>query len=199
MTQVVLASGSPRRRDLLTEVGLPFVVRTPDVDETPNPDEAPDAYVLRVARAKADAVRSAPDELVIAADTTIDLDGEILGKPAVDADAASMLRRLSARTHHVHTAVAVRCGDRRFAEVCTTQVTFASLDDRIIEWYVGTGEATGKAGSYAIQGAGSGLVQGVSGSVSNVIGLPLHVVVDLAGRCGVDILAAPQRSGADSE
>ena len=188
--QVVLASGSPRRHDLLTEIGLQYVVRAPDVDETPDGNEPPDAYVLRLAKAKAGAVSATPDDLVIAADTTVDLDGEILGKPADDAEAASMLRRLSGRTHQVHTGVAIRCGDRQIAEVCTTQVTFVTLDEDMIEWYVGTGEANGKAGSYAIQGAGSALVQGVFGSVSNVIGLPLHVVTALAGRCGVDLLTA---------
>jgi nucleoside triphosphate pyrophosphatase len=193
MTRVVLASASPRRRELLTQIGVRFAVRLPDIDEAPDGDESPDAYVLRLAQAKAAAVDAGPDELVIAADTTVDVGGEILGKPADDGDAMAMLRRLSARTHRVHTGVAVRRGGHAFAEVCTTLVTFVTLDEAMIEWYVGTGEAHGKAGSYAIQGAGGALVQGVRGSVSNVIGLPLHVVIELAGRCGIDLLAAPGR------
>jgi nucleoside triphosphate pyrophosphatase len=187
MIPVVLASASPRRQELLSQIGVQFTVRVPDIDETPDGEEAPDAYVRRLAQAKAAAVGARPDELVIAADTTVDLGGQILGKPLGDGDAMSMLRRLSARTHRVHTGVAVRRGNHRFAEVCTTLVTFVSLDEATIELYVGTGEADGKAGSYALQGAGGALVQGVRGSVSNVIGLPLHVVVELAGRCGVSL------------
>jgi nucleoside triphosphate pyrophosphatase len=191
MTRVVLASASPRRRELLTQIGVHFAVRLPEIDEAPAGEESPGAYVLRLAQAKAAAVGAGPDELVIAADTTVDVGGEILGKPADDRDAMAMLRRLSARTHRVHTGVAVRRDGHGFAEVCTTLVTFVTLDEAMIEWYVGTGEAHGKAGSYAIQGAGGALVQGVNGSVSNVIGLPLHVVIALAGRCGVDLLAGP--------
>jgi septum formation protein len=188
MTAVVLASGSPRRHELLTQIGVPFSVRVPDIDETPTGDETPTEYVRRLAFAKAAAVIATADELVIAADTTVELGGEILGKPLDARDAASMLRRLSARTHKVHTGVAVRLGDLEVAEVCTTLVTFVDLDDATIEWYVATGEPMGKAGSYALQGAGGALVQLVRGSVSNVIGLPLHVVIDLAHRCGVDLL-----------
>ena len=99
-----------------------------------------------------------------------------------------MLRRLSGRTHLVHTGVAVRLGGHEIVEVCSTSVTFVTLDESTISWYVSTGEPMGKAGAYAIQGAGAALVSGVDGSVSNVIGLPLHVVIDLAGRAGVDLL-----------
>ncbi len=188
MTAVVLASGSPRRHELLTQIGVPFSVRVPDIDETPTGDETPTEYVRRLAFAKAAAVIATADELVIAADTTVELGGEILGKPLDARDAASMLRRLSARTHKVHTGVAVRLGDLEVAEVCTTLVTFVDLDDVTLDWYVATGEPMGKAGSYALQGAGGALVQLVRGSVSNVIGLPLHVVIELAQRCGIDFL-----------
>ncbi len=190
MTSVVLASASPRRHELLAQIGVPFTVRVPDIDESPEGDESPAEYVRRLASAKAAAVSAAPDELVIAADTTVDLGAEILGKPLDDRDAASMLRRLSARTHRVHTGVAVRRRGQEFAEVCTTLVTFVTLDEAMIEWYVSTGEPMGKAGSYAVQGAGGALVRSVRGSVSNVIGLPLHVVIELAGRSGVDLLTA---------
>jgi septum formation protein len=188
MTAVVLASGSPRRHELLTQIGVPFSVRAPDIDETPDGGESPTQYVRRLAFAKAAAVVATADELVIAADTTVDLGGEILGKPLDAPDAARMLRRLSARTHKVHTGVAVRVGDLEVAEVCTTLVTFVELDEATIQWYVATGEPMGKAGSYALQGAGGALVQLVRGSVSNVIGLPLHVAIELAQRCGVELL-----------
>ena len=189
MTPVVLASASPRRQELLSQIGVQFTVRAPDIDETPGDNEPPDAYVRRLALAKAAAVDVRPDELVIAADTTVDLGGDVLGKPVDDDEATSMLRRLSARTHRVHTGIAVRhCGDE-FVEVCTTLVTFVTLDAAMIEWYVGTGEAQGKAGAFAIQGAGGALVKGVRGSVSNVVGFPLHLVIELAARCGINLLS----------
>jgi len=188
MTTIVLASGSPRRHELLTKIGVHFVVRVPDIDESPVPGEDPTAYVRRVAFEKAAAVDAAPHELVIAADTTVELDGAILAKPLDTADAAAMLRRLSARTHRVHTGVVVRRDGVEHAAVCTTLVTFTDLEESTIEWYVATGEPMGKAGAYALQGAGSVLVRLVRGSVSNVIGLPLHVVLELANRCGVDLL-----------
>jgi septum formation protein len=189
MTAVVLASASPRRHELLSQIGVHFTVRAPDIDETPLHGESPVEYVRRLGSAKSAAVESKPDELVIAADTTVDLESVILGKPVDAPDAASMLRRLSGRTHQVHTGVAVRMGAHEFVDVCTTLVTFVELDDATIEWYVSTGEPLDKAGSYAIQGAGAALVSSIHGSVSNVIGLPLHVVIELARRCGVDLLA----------
>ncbi|HVE18794.1 MAG TPA: Maf family protein [Ilumatobacteraceae bacterium] len=188
MTKVVLASASPRRHELLSQIGVRFEVRVPDIDESPVEGEDPVAYVRRLAIGKAAAISTAPDELVIAADTTVDLDSVILGKPNDDHDARSMLRRLSGQTHRVHTGVAVRLGARELADVCTTLVRFVSLDEATIDWYLATGEPLGKAGSYALQGAGAALVSGVDGSVSNVIGLPLHLVVDLAGRLHVTLL-----------
>jgi septum formation protein len=190
MTAVVLASASPRRHELLTRIGVEFTVRSPDIDESPIENESAVDYVHRLASSKADAVAGAAHELVIAADTTVDLAGAIMGKPADDADAESMLRALSGRTHQVHTGVAVRLGDRELSEVCTTSVTFVLLDTATIAWYLATGEPIGKAGSYALQGAGAALVERVDGSVSNVIGLPLHIVVELAGQLGVDLLHA---------
>ena len=190
MTKVILASASPRRHELLSQIGVRFEVRVSDIDESPIEGEDPVAYVRRLAIGKAAAISTAPDELVIAADTTVDLDSVILGKPNDDHDARSMLRRLSGQTHRVHTGVAVRLGARELADVCTTLVTFVSLDEATIDWYLATGEPLGKAGSYALQGAGAALVSGVDGSVSNVIGLPLHLVVDLAGRLDVTLLTA---------
>ena len=189
MTSVVLASASPRRHELLTRTGVPFVVRAPDIDESPVDGEQPVDYVRRLASQKAAAARPAPGELIIAADTTVDLDERILGKPLDDREAGEMLRQLSGRTHRVHTGVAVRVDGRELVEVCTTMVTFVELAESTIDWYVATGEPMGKAGAYALQGAGAALVSSVHGSVSNVIGLPMHVVLDLTRRIGVDLLA----------
>jgi septum formation protein len=186
--RVVLASGSPRRSELLRQIGLHFATRAPDIDESPLAGEMPEEYVRRVAKAKAAVVDSQPDELVIAADTTVDVDSSILGKPVDALDAAAMLRRLSGRTHLVHTGISLRHGDRELTEVCTSSVTFVALDETVIEWYIGTGEPFGKAGAYAIQGAGAALISSVAGSVSNVIGLPLHVVIELARQMGVEVL-----------
>jgi len=190
MTAIVLASASPRRHELLRQIGVRFEVRVPDIDESPSDGEAPVEYVRRLASAKAGAVSASADELIIAADTTVDVGSVILGKPLDDLDATAMLGRLSGRTHHVHTGVAVRLGDQEFVEVCTTAVTFVELDEPTVDWYVATGEPIGKAGSYAIQGAGAALVSSIDGSVSNVIGLPLHLVVELAAFAGVELLAA---------
>lgn len=188
---ILLASGSPRRRELLEQLGLTFTIASPDIDETEQPGEDPVDYVRRLAVGKCHAVPAPADTLVIAADTTVDLGGDILGKPTDAADAAAMLRRLSARTHRVHTGVALRLGDRVAHDVVTSFVTFVPLTPATIDWYVGTGEPLDKAGAYAVQGAGGVLVQRVRGSVSNVVGLPLHAVVRLAGELGVTLLAAP--------
>ena len=187
-TAIILASGSPRRRELLEQLGLTFAIAVPDVDESPLPGEDPIAYVGRVAVDKVNAV-VAPDALVIAADTTVEIDGAIIAKPIDIADAREMLRRLSGRTHAVHTGVAIRRGDRCVSATVTSLVTFLALSDEIIDWYVTTGEPLDKAGAYAIQGAGAVLVEGVEGSVSNIIGLPLHKVVELATQLGVNLLA----------
>jgi septum formation protein len=188
MTAIVLASASPRRRELLAQLGVDFTIATPDVDETPLPGEAPVVYVRRLARAKALAVEAPPGTLVIAADTTVDLDGQILAKPSGADEAAAMLRRLSARTHRVHTGVAVHMGERELDDVVTSLVTFTPLSAAAIEWYVATGEPLDKAGAYAVQGAGGVFVQRVRGSVSNVVGLPLHTVARLAAELGAPLV-----------
>jgi septum formation protein len=182
VAQLVLASGSPRRRELLAHLGMPFTVVAPDVDETQHEGEAPTAYVARLAMEKADAVlaRVADDEaVVIAADTCVDLAGEVLGKPTDADDARRMLGLLSGRTHRVHTGLAVRTASSSAHDVCTTLVTFSTLDASQIDAYVATGEPLDKAGAYALQGAGGMFVPCVRGSVSNVVGLPLHVLVRL--------------------
>lgn len=188
--EIVLASASPRRLELLERLGVDPTVLPPDIDETPMPNEAADAYVVRLAVAKAAAVAAGltGDALVIAADTTVEIDGEILAKPVDAADAAAMLRRLSGRRHRVFTGVAVRRGADVRSEVVTTGVRFAAITGADIDWYVGTGEPLDKAGGYALQGAGGVFVEAVEGSVSNVVGLPLHTVVRLAAGLGVRLV-----------
>lgn len=181
---VVLASGSPRRRELLEQLGVDFEIVVPDIDESPRPGESPVDYVGRLAVEKSRAVDARPDALVIAADTTVDLDGEVLGKPVDVDDAKAMLRRLSARTHRVHTGVSVRVGDRVEFDVVTSLVTLVPLTSATIDWYVATGEPLDKAGAYAVQGTAGAFVQRVRGSVSNVVGLPLHTLVRLAAAVG---------------
>jgi septum formation protein len=187
-TRVVLASSSPRRASLLQSVGLTFEVRPADIDETPRTDEGPIEYVRRLSTEKAAAVGRALDRpsgdalapaVLVAADTTVEMSGSILGKPADDGDAARILRSLSARTHHVHTGVTVATAARSRTIVVTTAVTFVDLDDAVIRAYVATGEPRGKAGAYALQGAGGALVERIDGSVTNVIGLPLAETIAL--------------------
>ncbi len=185
--RVVLASASPRRRDLLTQLGVELEVRPADLDEAERPGEDPVAYVRRLSVEKALAVPAGDHELVVAADTTVDLDGRILAKPADADDARAMLRALSARTHKVHTGVTVRRGGRTATDVATTLVTFTPLSSAAVEWYLSTGEPFDKAGAYAIQGAGAVFVASVKGSVSNVVGLPLTTVVALARSLGVEL------------
>lgn len=191
--RLVLASASPRRRQLLTSIGLTFDVSPADVDETELPSELPIAYVERIATTKARAVvsRMHGPELehaaVLAADTTVDVDGEVLAKPLDDDDARRMLRRLSARTHRVHTSVFGWAADGEHVVTVTTDVTFARLSERGIDWYLSMGEHLDKAGAYGMQGAGGALVQRISGSPSNVIGLPLAETIAVLRACGVAV------------
>ena len=186
--QVVLASGSPRRLELLRRIGVEPAVRVADIDETPRPGEAPEAVVARLARTKAHAVERGPADLVIAADTEVVLDEAVLGKPDGDAGAAVMLRSLSGRSHRVITAVHVLHGDAEAAAVEATLVHVRPITDAEIDAYVATGEPFGKAGAYAIQGAGAMFVDRIEGSDTNVVGLPLATVVRLAAEVGVTLL-----------
>jgi len=185
---IVLASGSPRRRELLEQLGLEFAVRAADIDESVREGEPPLDYVQRLSVEKAAAVPVPVGTLVIAADTTVDVDGEIFGKPADEAEARSMLAAISGRRHHVHTGVTVRLDERSATTVVSTAVDVAPIDEAAMAWYVGTGEPFDKAGGYALQGAGGVFVAGVEGSVSNVIGLPLAELVELARRVGAELL-----------
>jgi septum formation protein len=177
---LILASGSPRRAELLTAAGYMFEVVPADVDETPTPGEPPADYALRIARAKATHVAAArSSDIVLAADTVVVGDGRLMGKPANRQEAASMLTALSGRTHDVHTAVVVRSPHRQAEELVTTRVRFQALSDAEIAWYLDTGEPEGKAGAYGIQGRASRFIDWIEGSWSNVVGLPISTVYRL--------------------
>lgn len=177
----MLASGSPRRAELLRMAGFEFDVDPADLDESALPDEAAEAYVLRVAREKARciATRHAPRTLVLGADTTVVVDGEILGKPVDREDAARMLRRLSGRVHDVMTGVVLLGSGVERSAVERTRVSFVALRPDQIAWYVATGEPDGKAGAYAIQGRAARFIDRIEGSWSNVVGLPIATVARL--------------------
>ena len=171
---LVLASRSPRRARLLREAGYRFEVVPADVDESRLDGETPWQYVARVAARKASAVASkAGGRIIVAADTVVLIDGLVLGKPADRRDAASMLERLSGRTHEVLTGVVVVRGGRLLDVVEVTRVTVATLDAARIAWSAGTGEPDDKAGAYAVQGIGSRFVERIEGSYTNVVGLPV--------------------------
>lgn len=174
--RLILASASPRRQELLRQIGIDFDVQPADIDETPAAGEKPEDYVLRMAREKAHAVWSAsPDaaSCVLAADTTVVAGDEILGKPRDRLDAVGTLARLSGRVHQVMTGICLLGEAGEDAEVVTTDVEFVSLDHATCEAYVATDEPWDKAGGYGIQGIGAALVKGIQGSYSNVVGLPL--------------------------
>ena len=190
---LILASASPRRAELLASAGIRFTVQPADVDESVLPGETPATYVLRVATAKAQAVmaglprRSHADShgedgcrksgsLVLAADTAVVVDAEILGKAETPQDAFRMLKRLSGAVHVVYTGVALVCGDRQLSETVRTRVHVLPISADVIHAYVATGEPLGKAGGYAIQGRGARFVDWIDGSWSNVVGLPLATV-----------------------
>jgi septum formation protein len=182
---LVLASASPRRRELLAAAGFTVEVDPPQVDEAQRLGEPPAEYVERVARDKAAVVSARhPDRTVIAADTAVLVDGEVLGKPADDDDAARMLRRLSNRAHDVWTGVAVaRAGQVAYA-LERTRVWMLPLSEADVRWYVESGEPRGKAGGYAIQGLASRFVPRIEGSWSNVVGLPVATVLQLLEQVG---------------
>lgn len=182
---IVLASASPRRRQLLEMLRIPFRVIAPDVDERVQPGEQPERYVTRLARAKAAAVAArVPGGVVLAADTTVVLDGEIFGKPESPSDAVAMLRRLQGRTHEVLTAVAVARDAAVEAALDVSRVTFRPLGVETLTEYAATGEPLDKAGAYAVQGLGASLIERVEGDFFGVMGLPLRLALDLLARFG---------------
>lgn len=195
---IYLASRSARRREILAQMGVRYDMlllreapgRSPDFDETPLPDEDPAAYVQRVARMKAEVgwnrmqARQLRRQPVLAADTTVTADGQILGKPADRADAARMLRLLSGREHVVHTAVALMLDARLEVRLSTTRVEFGALGEEAIRQYVATGEPMDKAGAYGIQGRAAMFVKRLEGSYTGVVGLPVYETAALLGAFG---------------
>lgn len=179
--KLVLASSSPRRRELLDAAGWPYEAITAGIDESVWPNEAPAAYVQRLARSKAEAVAAGLQAgLILGADTTVVVDNEILGQPVDDEDARRMLRLLNAKWHEVLTGVAVvRVGGRVAVDYETTRVRFASMTSEEIDWYVATGEARGKAGAYGIQGAAGLFIEEIRGDYFNIVGLPIRLVYEL--------------------
>ena len=189
--RLVLASGSPRRKELLAAAGFSFDVTPVNVDETPQPDEDATSYVTRLARAKALAAASSDaDRIVIGADTVVVVDGEVLGKPRGAEDATRMLRLLSGRAHEVLTGVAILARGRIVTAVERTTVWFGPLSDSDISWYVASGEPLDKAGAYAIQTLASRFVPRIDGSYTNVVGLPVTTVVELLTKAGISVGAS---------
>ncbi|MBK4992136.1 septum formation inhibitor Maf [Pseudomonas sp. S37] len=187
MNSLYLASGSPRRRELLTQIGVPFSVISAPIDETPLPGESAPAYVERLARAKAAAglASLAGQAVVLGADTAVVLDGRILGKPENREAALAMLADLSGREHQVLTAVALDDGQRVHSLCVTSKVSFRTIGADEAQRYWASGEPADKAGSYAIQGLGAVFVTGLVGSYSAVVGLPLSETADLLGQFGI--------------
>ena len=186
MPRVLLASSSPRRRELLTMIGIVHEVIPADIDEAYLSGETPVAHAERLARTKAATIaRAAPDAVVIGADTIVVIDDQVLGKPRDVAHAAAMLRQLSGRTHQVFTAVAVARGTRMESMVEVVSVTFRILDDEEIGSYIATREPMDKAGAYGIQGYGATIVQRIEGDFFAVMGLSLVRLVTLLDRQGV--------------
>ena len=184
--ELILASASPRRRDLLAQIGVvPRAIRPADIDETPAGEELPRGHALRLAREKAAAIDCGPDEVILAADTVVACGRRILGKPADAAEAERFLNLLSGRRHTVHTAVAVRSPTFEQARAVVTKVRFKQLSRQEIAGYLDSGEWQGKAGGYAIQGIGGAFIPWINGSYTAVVGLPLTETAGLLQAAGV--------------
>jgi septum formation protein len=199
--RIYLASRSPRRRDLLKQVGVPFELlllredlrRGADVDETPLPDESPGVYVLRMATAKAEtavrqiAYRGQPQKPALSADTTVVFDGQVVGKPEDAEHAARILRAFSGREHQVLTAVAVAMKEQVETQISVSSVWFRELSDTDIRRYCASGESLDKAGAYGIQGRAGAFVTRISGSYSGIMGLPLAETVELLQKFNIPV------------
>jgi septum formation protein len=195
----ILASSSPRRRELLASIGLDFDVLPSHVPEVHQEGEAPEEYVARLSRDKAGALaKEHPARWVIAADTTVYLDQQLLEKPLDRADAIRILGTIAGKTHVVYTGVTLEntSSNYRDTRVAETEVRMLPLEPAEIEWYVGTGEPLDKAGAYAAQGIGAMFIESIHGSYTNVVGLPLATLFQMLRRAGLDPLAAPIRSDA---
>jgi len=191
---IYLASRSPRRAELLQQLGVTFTVLAPDIDESELAGETPGIYVQRLAAEKAAAALAQIMDMnlkrmpVLAADTTVAVDGAILGKPVSDADAFAMLKRISGRWHEVHTALAVALEGNMAIALSTTRVEIPPLTDQLIRDYIGTGEPNGKAGAYGIQGLAGTFIRRIEGSYSGVMGLPIYETTQLLKDAGIKIL-----------
>ncbi len=194
--RLILASASPRRRELLDQIGVAYQVQAADIHECPEPGETPEAYVRRVAADKCLAVWQASGGTlpVLAADTEVALDGAILGKPQDQGHAAAMLARLAGREHRVLSAVSLRAGDTHWQALSVSTVAFRAISPEEIAAYWASGEPSGKAGAYAIQGLGAVFVRHLSGSYSGVMGLPLYETAQLLAHIGLGPLASGQAS-----
>ena len=187
----ILASQSPRRRELLTSIGLTFDVMPSDVPEVHQPGESPEEYVARLSRDKAAAIAAKHgDAWIIAADTTVLLGDELLEKPIDDADARRMLATIAGKTHIVYSGVTLQnaASGWRDTRVAESEVRMLPLDERDIAWYVSTGEPLDKAGAYAVQGIGAMFIDSIHGSYTNVVGLPLALLFQMLRRAGIDPL-----------
>ena len=190
MNKLILASGSPRRKEFLSYLGIPFSVVIPHADESVIKDEIPSELVKRLSKLKASIVaKEYPDATVIAADTVVSLNSEILGKPKNRDEAFLMIKKLQGKTHTVYTGTTIQQNDIFRNFVCATEVTFSQLDDELIWTYVNSGEGDDKAGAYALQGIASMLIEKVKGSVSTVIGLPICEVRECLKEFGIEYKA----------
>ncbi|MBR0094741.1 MAG: septum formation inhibitor Maf [Synergistaceae bacterium] len=189
MKRIILASGSPRRRELLKDIGVEFEIFKPDVDESRHCNEAPESLCLRLSRMKAKAGASSfPNSIIIAADTIVVIDGKILGKPHDREEAFEMLKTLQAREHEVITGVSVALNDVITSHAEHTLVKFIAMSDDEIRAYISTGECDDKAGAYAIQGRGATLIEGIKGDYFNVVGLPLCSLCKMLKDFGVEVI-----------
>lgn len=189
----ILASASPRRRELLASIGVRFDVIPSNVPEVRQRGEAPEEYVARLSREKAEAVaRAHESRWVIAADTTVLLGDELLEKPTDDADARRMLATIAGRTHIVYSGVTLQRLDRQYRDtrVSESEVRMLPLNERDIQWYVATGEPLDKAGAYAVQGIGAMFIDSIHGSYTNVVGLPLALLFQMLRKAGLDPLSS---------
>lgn len=189
MPQIILASTSPRRRELLNQINVRHLVQTVEIDEAPLPNELPENYVQRLALEKALACQQKfnPTLPILAADTTVVADNQIMGKPQSETDAFRMLNQLSGKTHHVFTAIAL-LGNQQNVVISATEVTFKTLTQNEIHAYWQSGEPLDKAGSYAIQGKGCLFIERINGSFSGVMGLPLFETAQLLALEGIELL-----------
>lgn len=193
--QIILASASPRRKELLDQIGVSYLVYPVDVDETPQFEEVPEEYVCRVAVEKSAACIKLVDSFlpILAADTSVVLDGQIMGKPENKEHAQSMLSQLSGKTHYVYSAVSFRTNNKNTESIhklilSKTEVRFRKIRSGEIQSYWETGEPQGKAGAYAIQGLASIFVESITGSFSGVVGLPLYETAELLSKQGIKVL-----------